>query len=87
MKYLLFIISLFFITSCGHFRDEPNVSVWAGGAWGVPVVLGILGVIFLYQYLNPGKNKARNKMWLLGTGLMVVLIIVAIWYFNSPNWK
>lgn len=87
MKYLLFILGLFMMASCGHFHDEPNVSVWAGGTWLVPVVLGILGAIFLYQYFIPGTNKARNKLWLAGAGLMAILIGVAIWYFNSPNWK
>jgi hypothetical protein len=72
--------------SCGHFHDDPGTSVWAEGAFLVPTVLGILAAIFTYQYFYPGKNKPKNKLWLGGAALMLLLIVLAIWYFNSPNW-
>jgi threonine/homoserine/homoserine lactone efflux protein len=86
MKKIIPFYLVFLLAGCSKFRNS-DTSVWAEGAFLVPTVLGILGAIFLYQYFFPGKNKVRNKLWLAGVALMVVLIGVAIWYFNSNHWR
>lgn len=47
MKSIIFLLILAIIlSSCGHFHDDPTLSVWAGGLWIIPWVLAVGSAIF-----------------------------------------
>lgn len=41
MKTVLFFLCAIMLMSCGHFHDDPKVSVYAGGLWLVPLLFGL----------------------------------------------
>lgn len=65
MKYILFILSLFMITSCGKFKD--GTSVWAEGLWAIPLLLVLGGIWFLYLTIRASKSNSTQQIRGVGT--------------------
>lgn len=60
MKYLLFILSLFTLTSCGKFKD--GTSVWGDYLWIIPWVLILGGAILIVLSYFAGKSNSTQQV-------------------------
>lgn len=58
MKKLLYLLPMFMV-SCGKFRDGS--SIWSEGAWLVPTLPAIGGVIFLFFAIK--AHLSGSEQW------------------------
>jgi pheromone shutdown protein TraB len=92
MKFFVFVSMLVLFASCGHFHDEPTVSVWAKGAWLVFWV-PFLGSFFFFGWalrsVKSGTNQqtpggivdvpGKIKWWKTGKGIFAICLFAFSW--------
>jgi hypothetical protein len=63
LKAILVFVLVAALTACGHFRNDPKTSVWAGGMWAAPLIFAIGTVAFgitTYRSWKSGSVRQRG---------------------------
>jgi uncharacterized membrane protein len=76
--FILLTMALAF-SSCGHFHDDPKLSVWAGGLWIIPWILGLTSAWFGYKaYASYKKYYKSEGTFSIGSLTFSIILFVAL---------
>lgn len=84
LSTFLFAFMIMFLASCGTFKDDPTVSIWAGQLWILPWVAGIgAGVCAFFIVRSYILYKVWGNTWLkfafvFALGVLATIIIVQL---------
>lgn len=88
------------LAACGHFKDDPTKSVWAGGLWILPWATFIAFIIFSIKAIksynsgtisggsDPGrqlKGKTVNVGYTVFAVIFLLATIAIVWYQNTQR--